>query len=245
MESEFQIKQNFANLQKHLSALKTEKNITRDITLVAVTKYHPLQILQICKNIGIAHIAESRVQEMSEKFSLLPNLKPNFKKHFIGSLQKNKIKYLIGTVDTIDSVSSLSLLEAIENQFENRGGNKVEVLLQINSTQESQKGGLDIHQVQDIKPLVDFTLQAKHIVLSGLMTMGPTPQNDEHSQSQEYLTATRDAFARCADLFAQLKPLVGESFTRLSMGMSDDYHIAIEQGATEIRVGSLLFGNRR
>lgn len=237
-----QIEKNLLQLQKTITALKP----TQKITLVAVTKTHPPQLLYICKNLCLQHVAENRPQEMTAKFSHDTELHNAFQKHFIGNLQKNKIKYLANLVNSIDSIADLTTLESIEEQFAKREASRIEILLQINSTQEEHKGGISFQDIDSLKRLIDFCQHSQFLHAAGLMTMGPTPDPQKNFKvgQEEHRQATRIAFARTASLFASLRTFVGEDFTRLSMGMSHDYDIAIQEGATEIRIGSLLFGAR-
>lgn len=213
----------------------------QQVEIIAVTKFHSQEVLQICHGLGIKHVGESRPQEMVEKFSALPQLQSAFQKHFVGNLQRNKIKYLTHIVDSFDSVANLQTIKTIEQQFEQRSKRQVEILLQINSTNEPQKNGILLDDLDALKHIIDYCGQSKTVFLTGLMSMGPTPSGDSLLDNE----ATKVAFAKTAQLFASLKNFAGSSFRRLSMGMSNDYTLAIQEGSTEIRIGSLLFGARQ
>lgn len=213
----------------------------RLVEVIAVTKFHSPEVLQICYELGIKHVGESRPQEMVEKFSAVPQLQSAFQKHFVGNLQRNKIKYLTQIVDSFDSVANLQTIKTIEQQFEQRSKRQVEILLQINSTNEPQKNGILVDDLDTLKNMIDYCGQSKTVVLTGIMSMGPTPSNDPLLNNE----ATKVAFAKTAQLFANLKNFAGSSFQRLSMGMSNDYILAVQEGSTEIRIGSLLFGERQ
>ena len=236
MQAPTVIKKSFQGLQSSLKQL-TE----RSINIIGVTKRHPPGIYEICEEMGLTSIAENRVQELRNKKQSLENR--NLKVHFIGPMQTNKVKYIIDVIDSIDSLSSNSLVEMIEKKRD-ESKKPIEVLIQINSTEEAQKSGLLISQFKSIYDLALRCVESKSLELKGLMTMGPTPSGSFSASSEDYKDLTRAAFEKTRILNERLELELGMNFSRLSMGMSHDFEIAIEEGATEIRVGSLLFGER-
>ena len=214
------------------------------IDIIAVTKRHPVDIFSICETAGIKHIGENRVQELREKLDVASSTISKFKLHFIGALQTNKIKYIHTEIQSFDALSSSSQIHEFEKKRKDMQLPPVEVLLQINSTSEDQKSGLSLDDFNGILDMVDACIRASSIRLKGLMTMGPTPGPGFQPGNREYDIQTNAAFEKTRILFEQLQVERDISLSRLSMGMTHDYRIAIDQGATEIRVGSLLFGDR-
>lgn len=201
-----------------------------DITLIAVTKLHGADEINELLSAkyggkGITDIGENRVQEAKEKFHLLNR---PVKKHLIGRLQTNKINQAIELFDCIHSIDSLELAEAVDKRLAVRGIVK-EVLFQLNISREESKTGMDIAEFESV---CDKLAQFKNIKPIGLMTMAPLDAADD--ELHQIFSGLRQARDKAADIF-------GDDFRHLSMGMSRDYHIAIREGATMIRVGSSIF----
>lgn len=201
---------------------------TDDITIVAVTKTHPTVVIQTIVAAGIHEIGESRVQEAEPK---IKEAGPIARYHMVGHLQTNKVKKAVELFDVIQSVDSLKLAEEINRQAGD-SGRRIECLIEVNSSGESQKFGVAL---QDCPKLISQVAVMSNIDLIGLMTIGPFTDNEK---------AIRRAFASCHELFKQGRETVGDQFDTLSMGMSNDFPLAIAEGATMIRIGSSLFGPR-
>jgi len=209
------------------------KKLPPGVTLVAVSKMQPIENLKEAYEAGQRIFGENKVQEMREKFSLLP---PDIQWHMIGHVQTNKVKYIIPFVHLIHSVDSIKLLLEIEKQA-TKNNRIISCLLQVHIAEEDSKFGFD---EKDIRELITFPLwkDLKHIKIKGLMGMATfTPQQDQ----------IRKEFRKLKTLFDELKeqtlPLQVQ-MEELSMGMTGDYRIALEEGSTMIRIGTALFGIR-
>jgi pyridoxal phosphate enzyme (YggS family) len=201
-----------------------------DVTLVAVSKTKPVEDIEALYQLGQLDFGENYVQELAEKQSRLTK---DIRWHFIGHLQTNKVKHIIPFVHLIHSVDSMKLLQEINKQAK-KVNKLADCLLQVHIAQEETKFGMD---EQEIYQLLDNISQFSNIRLMGLMGMASLT-NDE--------TQVRNEYKYLSVLYATLKAERTEcsSFNTLSMGMSSDYTIAIEEGSNLIRVGSLLFGQR-
>ena len=203
--------------------------------LIAVSKTKPIQAIEVLYNQGQKAFGENKVQEMVDKYEQLPK---DIEWHLIGHLQTNKVKYIAPFVYMIHAVDSLKLLFEIEKQAE-RCQRSIKVLLQMHIAQEETKFGLDTKELIEIlEYYTSHPSQLKHVQIVGLMGMA-TNTNDQTLIREEF-KELRNKF-----LYAQQAYLVGDkNFTELSVGMSSDYQIAIEEGSTMVRIGSLLFGER-
>ena len=220
------IRSNYINLLEEIESLG--KSAGREITLVAVTKSGSDEELLALAHAGVSDIGENLPGELKRRGELLIKAGYMPRLHEIGNLQRNKVKLIIGEVDLIHSLDSLSLAEEIEKQAK-KIGRKVRVLVEINSAREEQKGGITPEEAED------FILKVKelpHIEVAGLMTMGPVCADPE--DIRPYFRETKEIFDRL-----NRKRLFTEGI--LSMGMSDSYKVAIEEGATLVRVGRKLF----
>ncbi|MHA4845747.1 YggS family pyridoxal phosphate-dependent enzyme [Flavitalea antarctica] len=217
---------------KELMKLCTAKNLT----LVAVSKNKPVSDIQDLYDIGHRDFGENYVQELIQKQLLLPQ---DIRWHFIGHLQRNKVKYIAPFIYMIHGVESYQLLEEIDRQAVKNERN-IKCLLQLHIAQEESKFGLSYEELQDIIrdiPKLELLNQIRNVTISGLMGMASFTKNKAQVRKEfEYLKAAFD------DCKANL--VKSSEFNTLSMGMSGDYEIAIEEGSTMIRVGSLLFGQR-
>jgi pyridoxal phosphate enzyme (YggS family) len=204
----------------------------RDITVVAVTKFVPLGSIQEAINAGIMHIAENRVQEAESKFPSLMAKNPHIKSHIIGHLQTNKAKDAIKVCSLIQSVDSLKLAQEIEKQAA-KTNQHVDILVQFNTAREEQKFGAD---PKDAETLIESISQLSFIHIKGLMCMAPYTEDEG---------IIRKTFSDLRDIRNDIKtrfaghPQVDMGI--LSMGMSSDYKIAIEEGSTMVRIGSAIF----
>jgi pyridoxal phosphate enzyme (YggS family) len=216
-------------LEKALSRRK--KPTDRPIEIVAITKGFPPAIIVEATELGLNNIGENRVQEAEEKFPQLPK-NIIIKRRMVGHLQSNKARRAVELFDTIDSVDSLSLAKKLSLLGLARGA-PVEILLQVNVDGDISKFGFDPNREDEL--LSSTNLDG--INVTGLMTIGVFT-TDERSK--------RDTFGRLGELRESLNSKLsqGRQLTHLSMGMSGDYEIAAEEGATMVRIGTALFGPR-
>lgn len=200
------------------------------LELVAVSKFQPVEAIRYAYEAGQRIFGESRVQELLEKVDKLP---ADVKWHFIGHLQTNKVKSLIGKTCLIESVDSLRLLELI-NKESQKVGIKTEVLLQVHVAKEETKFGFSPEELID---LFAAGMDLKFVVVRGLMAM---------ASNTEDMDRVRRDFNLASSLFKKIKDncAVDDRFDLLSMGMSGDWPLAVEEGANIIRIGSSIFGPR-
>lgn len=211
---------------------KQAKLANRDpesVKLIAVSKTKPISAVQIAEKAGQIDFGENKVQELVEKHEALPHLQW----HMIGSLQRNKVKYIAPFVHLIHSVDSEKLLREIEQQAA-KIDRKINCLLQINISNEEQKGGFE---EADAENLLSRISEFPHIQILGLMGMAEFTEDETVIQKQ---------FKRLRKASEAFRSLEGEQIKmqELSMGMSGDYTIAIAEGATMVRIGSSIFGDR-
>lgn len=202
-------------------------------TLVAVSKTKPAEAIQELYDQGQRIFGENRVQELTWKYEALPK---DIEWHAIGHLQTNKVKYIAPFVAVIHSVESLKLMKEINKQAK-KNEREIEVLLQFHIAEEDTKFGLDLSESQEILNS-DFYKNAKNIKVVGVMGMATF--TDDKNQ-------VRNEFRTLKNIFDKLKKEFFESddnFKEISMGMSGDYELAVEEGSTMVRIGSLLFGKR-
>ena len=224
------IKENLKTIQERIEKSKQSKN--QKIEIVAVTKTQPFSVIQECYEAGIFAIGENKIQEAIEK--LFNNQKmPPIKKRFIGHLQTNKVNKCLELFNTIDSVDSIKLSKKI-NTRARKTNLKVPVLLEVNTAREPQKHGFLPEEID--KMLECFA--HKHLKIQGLMTIAPTGKNEkEIRKSFELLRETQNTLNK-------QKPNEYDEIKELSMGMSNDFEIAVEEGSTQIRIGTALVGKR-
>jgi len=227
MENYSYIKENLDELTEEIGELG--KKYGRDITLVAVTKSGSDEELSALVSYGAADIGENRPQELSRRGELLKAQGFAPRLHEIGNLQRNKVKSIIESVYLIHSLDSLALATEIDKQAK-RVGRKVPVLIEINSAREKAKGGILPEECEDFYiKLSEFD----SLEVSGIMTMGPVVEDPE--EMRPYFRLTKE-------IFDNIKAKHGfKNGGILSMGMSDSYRVAIEEGATLVRVGRMIF----
>lgn len=219
-----------SSIAEHLKAVKS--TLPAGVELVAVSKFHPVEALREAYDAGQRIFGESRVQELVEKIPAMP---PDTKWHFIGHLQTNKLKQIVGRVSLIESVDSLRLLEMIDELSEKRGVIS-RVLLQLHVAAEETKFGFYPEELLDWFAARGFeSLKATHIC--GLMGMA-TNTDDERRISADF-----NLIAGVRNKILEIAPDL-RGFDTLSMGMSDDYPLAIAAGSTLVRVGTAIFGAR-
>ena len=203
-----------------------------EITLIGVSKVFPVEYAEAAVAAGLKDLGENRVQELMPKIERFSSLDLDFNWHLIGTLQKNKVKYVIGKTKLIHSVNTVELAEEISRRSV---GNNVttRILLQANVSGEESKHGFAPHE---LKPALDNVMDMPGIEVCGLMTMAPI---------ETYEGEAREVFARTRVIFDDLASYVkSDSWKILSMGMSQDYKSAILEGSTHIRVGTAIFGDR-
>ena len=197
---------------------------------MAVSKFHPVEARWEAYNAGQRAFGESRPQELKAKYEVLPR---DIEWVMIGHLQTNKVKYIAPFVTLIESLDSERLAEEINRQAE-KCGRVIDCLLEIHVTEEDSKSGWDYQQLLDFVKAGGFD-RYPNIRLRGVMGMA-TFTDDE--------SVVRADFERLAECKAELATYFGSEFDMLSMGMSDDYPIALDYGSTEVRIGSTIFGAR-
>ena len=214
------------NLALVLDEIKNPNPYGEKVTLVGATKFVPVDIINRAIDAGLKDISENRAQEFKDKYPLVTQ-PVNY--HFIGSLQKNKVKYLIGKCYLIHSVDSLSLLDEISRQAVNKGVCQ-DVLLEVNIGVEDQKHGFD---VSELESALAYAKNVAGVKVKGLMAMLP------ESDDKEFLFELACKLRSVYDNFKQ-----EYDFTYLSLGMSNDYSLCVKAGSNMIRVGSKIFGRR-
>ena len=218
-------------IQEEIKRIQAE--LPKSVRLVAVSKFHPVEALQEAYEAGQRIFGESKVQEMTQKYESLPK---DIEWHFIGHLQTNKIKYIAPYVSLIHGVDSYKLLVEINKQAA-KAGRIIPCLLQIHIAQEETKFGFSTDECREM--LQEGSWKAlENVQISGVMGMA-TNTDDEEEISKEFDTL--------ACFFQEIKGTYfpdSPTFKEISMGMSDDYPLAIEKGSTLIRVGSKIFGER-
>ena len=217
-----EIKQRYGQVVENINALDREGKVT----LLCATKMQTVEDINYLISLGCTCIGENRVNELLEKYERYDK---RAELHFIGTLQKNKVKYIIDKVSLIHSVDSEGLLCEINKRAE-KIGKVMDVLLEVNSGREESKGGIMPENVYDF---YEKAKEYKSICVRGLMTMAP--RCDTKEEYMKYFSLTKELFDT---LFYDDKSAI------LSMGMSESYTYAIEAGATLVRVGSSIFGKR-
>lgn len=200
------------------------------VTLVAVSKTHPVERIREAYDAGHRIFGESRPQELREKYEALPK---DIEWHMIGHLQTNKIKYIAPFVALIHSVDSARLAEAIEREAA-RCGRTLEILLEIRIAREETKTGWDFGELKNYIGTAPFA-RMPDVCVRGVMGIAT------NTDDGEVIRRDFEELKRCFDI---LQPYFGPRFNTLSMGMSHDYPLAVECGSTMVRVGSLIFGAR-
>jgi len=202
---------------------KLRSNISPDITLVAVSKTKPVNDLLVAYHAGQRDFGENKIQEMASKWEQLPK---DIRWHMIGHVQTNKVKYMAPFVHTIHAIDSLKLLKEIQKQA-HKNDRVIECLIQIRIAEEETKFGLPESELDE---LLEVAKNFSNVNIKGLMGMATFTTNNDQ---------IRNEFKQLAGCFKR-----HSDFETLSMGMSGDFPIAIEEGATMIRVGSKIFGER-
>lgn len=222
--------ENYDRVLSNVNAAKERSKYNQNVLLVAVSKTKPASDIEELYNHGVRDFGENKVQELCEKYEVLPK---DINWHLIGHLQTNKIKYIVDKVKLIHSVDSVHLASAIEKEAAKKNV-VVDILVQVNVAEEETKFGLNLEEVTEI---VTEISKMPHIRIKGLMTIAPFVENAEDN---------REVFEKLKKLSVDIerKNIDNVCMQTLSMGMSGDYEVAIEEGATIVRVGSNIFGAR-
>lgn len=222
---------NIKEVQKNIeNACKKVSRDPSEITLIAVSKTKPFTDIEEALKSGVLNYGENKVQELAEKFEILPK---DIKWHMIGHLQRNKVKYLVGKTTLIHSVDSLRLAEQIEKEYA-KADKICDILIEVNMAEEESKFGITAIETEElIRKIATFP----HIRIMGLMTIAPYTDNPE---------TNREYFKKMKQLSVDIrgKNIDNVNMSILSMGMTGDYEVAIEEGATMVRVGTGIFGER-
>ncbi|MFZ8993261.1 MAG: YggS family pyridoxal phosphate-dependent enzyme [bacterium] len=226
------LKERLTELSAELAELATEAGRSpEEIKLIAVSKTHPSELIAEAFQAGQVRFGENRVQEASEKIERLQN--PSIEWHLIGHLQKNKARFCPGRFDWIHSIDSQELLELLEKQCALQS-QPIQILLQANLSQENSKSG--VSDYDNLCRLLEKAQDCQWLSCRGLMTMAAA--TDDANEIRRTFAQLRTWLEKLRNEFTLT------TFTELSMGMSSDYRIAIAEGATMIRLGTALFGER-
>lgn len=231
MPEESFIKENLSSVQEKIAAAcaKAGRN-PADVTLIAVSKTKPVSMLEEAYDLSIREFGENKVQELCEKYEVLPK---DIHWHLIGHLQRNKVKYIVDKAALIHSVDSLRLAEEIQKEALKKQVT-ASILLQVNVAKEESKSGFFVEELMNaVEKIACFD----RIRIKGLMTIAPFVENPEDN---------RQFFSELKKLSVDItsKNIDNVSMNILSMGMTGDYQVAIEEGATHVRVGTGIFGAR-
>jgi pyridoxal phosphate enzyme (YggS family) len=226
------IKKNIESVREQMeAAARTSGRKAEDVTLMAVSKTYDIEhVIFAREQCSVTCFGENRAQEIEQKFDayLIPD-----QLHMIGHLQSNKVKKVLPFVSSIDSVDSFKLLEKIDRAAAARKS-AVEVLFEFNTSGEDAKAGFT--SVDELMACVEKGLELEYVTMKGLMTIGPLTDDRKR---------IRMAFSQLRELYYQvIKAYPEVAFDTISMGMSGDFDIAIEEGSTLVRVGSKIFGSR-
>ena len=225
------VRENLAQVRKHMEeACRRAGRQTDEVTLIAVSKTKPVGMLMEAYEAGARDFGENKVQEILEK---RPEIPADARFHMIGHLQRNKVRQVIDQVTLIHSVDSLRLAEQIEHEAAKKELH-VDILLEVNVAREESKFGFFLEEVEDALREIS---KYPHITVKGLMTIAPYVEDPEEN---------RDIFRKLHQVFIDMKSknIDNSNMSVLSMGMTGDYQVAIEEGSTMIRVGTGIFGAR-
>ena len=225
------VAENLAQVQKNIE--ESCRNVNRDpgeVTLIAVSKTKPVEMLREAYDAGARVFGENKVQEIVDKYDHMPS---DVKWHMIGHLQRNKVKYIVDKVAMIHSVDSFRLAETIEKEAAKKNVT-VPILIEVNVAQEESKYGL---KPEEVLPFIEEIADFSHIQIKGLMTIAPYVENAEEN---------REIFRELKKLSVDIaaKNINNVTMSVLSMGMTGDYMVAVQEGSTMVRVGTGIFGAR-
>jgi len=225
------IEQSLKEVRENISsACQASGRKVDEVTLIAVSKTKPIERLREAYDLGIRDFGENKVQELAEKYDRLPK---DIRWHMIGHLQRNKVKYIVDKVALIHSVDSIRLLQTIEQEAAQKQCT-VDVLLQVNIAAEESKFGI---KPIELLEYMEEIVRLNYVKVRGLMTIAPYVKNAE--ENRKYFCDLRKLFVDITH-----ENVDNGNVSILSMGMSGDYMVAIEEGSTMIRVGTSIFGER-
>ena len=225
------VAENLRQVRKNIDeACRSAGRDPDEVTLIAVSKTKPVSLLQEAYEAGARCFGENKVQEIMDKYPLLP---PDIQWHMIGHLQRNKVKYIVDKAALIHSVDSLRLAQTIEQEAAKHDV-RVPILFEVNVAGEESKFGL---KTTEVLPLVRTVSAFPHIEIRGLMTIAPYVNNPE--ENRQYF---RELKKLSVDIAAE--NINNVTMSVLSMGMTGDYQVAVQEGATMVRVGTGIFGER-
>ncbi len=225
------INKNISKVKKHVNRSAKEAGTNPDdIEIVAVTKTVEADVIKEAINHGITSIGENRVQELVKKYEIIGD---KVKWHMIGHLQRNKVKYIIDKVSLIHSLDSYRLAVEINKRAKNKDL-VMPCLLQVNISGEESKHGVKAEETEELLRKIGLL---EHVAIMGLMTIAPYTQNPE--ETRKYFRALREMSENIRE-----KKIKNITMKYLSMGMSNDFEVAVEEGGNLIRVGSKIFGER-
>ncbi|MGL5377594.1 MAG: YggS family pyridoxal phosphate-dependent enzyme [Cetobacterium sp.] len=217
------------NIKNILSDIDKYSPYPEKVKLVSVTKYVDSEVIKEVIEGGSYILGENKVQTLTKKYDDLKDFHLKHKWHFIGNLQRNKVKYIASFIDMIHSVNKLSLAKEINKKAEENNRN-IDVLIEFNLFEEENKEG---YLYTDFLIDIPELLELKNINIKGFMTMAPYTEDE---------ILLRDGFRKLKELMSELNTLYfNDTLSELSMGMSNDYKIALEEGSTLIRVGTKIF----
>ena len=230
--SENLLGENLARVQERIAAAARRAGRRgEDVTLIGVSKTHPAEMIRAAFEAGIRHFGENRVQEWEGKRGGVEDLGATW--HLIGHLQSNKAVRAAGMFDCVDSVDDLALAQKLDKARHDLGAAaRMRVLIEVRVAEEETKSGVS---EAELAPLVEKVTMLPRLELAGLMCIPPFVEDAEKA---------RPYFRRLRELREELAKQVGRELRVLSMGMSHDFEVAIEEGATEVRIGTALFGTR-
>lgn len=225
------IKENLSVVEQNIqNACLRAGRLREEVTLIAVSKTKPVSMIEEVMAEGIVDFGENKVQELSTKYEILPK---DLRWHLIGHLQTNKVKYIVDKAVLIHSVDSYKLAEQIDKEAAKKGI-ICDILIEVNVAGEDTKFGVS---AEEVYPLILEIAQLKNLRIKGLMTIAPFVDNPE--KNREHFRNLRQL-----KVDIKLKNIDNVSMDELSMGMTGDYEVAIEEGATMVRVGTGIFGER-
>lgn len=225
------IRENLEAVEKNIQeACQRAGRDRKDVTLIAVSKTKPLSDLMKAYEAGARAFGENKVQELVEK---MPQMPDDVHWHMIGHLQKNKVKYIVGKVDLIHSVDNTGLLEEINKRAE-KAGVKQDILIEVNIADEDTKYGVRADEAEEFYV---NAMSFPYVNVRGLMCIAPNAENPE---------LNRQYFVKLKKIYVDIMNRIGHNsrVDVMSMGMTGDYQVAIEEGATMVRVGTGIFGAR-
>ena len=221
------------HIEQHIASIRA--TIPNGVTLICVSKFHPIESIQAAYDCGERDFGESRVQELLLKQQALP---ADIRWHFIGHLQTNKVKQIVPFVHMIHSVDSVRLLEVINREAE-KIGRRIKVLLEVHVAKEDTKSGF---MPEEITSLNTKLSTLNYIEICGIM--GMATNTDDQTEWRRCFREIKSIANTLSPIVQRMSHSLQSEHPIISMGMSDDYLVAIEEGSTMVRIGSSIFGNR-